>query len=121
DEADLQSLDAQVQALAEQVARDEQASQTHTAQLAELETTGNRLIGQVDETRTTLAEQQARLASEKAMQKAVLREDDSGLRDWLSTQGYGDARSMACAVEAPAEWQTAVEAALGEWLSGFGV
>src|SRR5699024_4682420 len=23
--------------------------------------------------------------------------------------------------EAPAEWQTAVEAALGEWLSGFGV
>src|SRR5699024_7833689 len=66
-------------------------------------------------------EQKARLASQQARQKAALREDDHDLQQWLDEQGYDGVQSIARSVQAPDEWQTAVEAVLGEWLAGFAV
>src|SRR5699024_1718532 len=120
-EVDLQALEKQVQVLSEQVARDEQQSHELADQRTQLDNDRNQLQSRVDTTRTQLAEKQARLAAQKTMQQAALREDDSGVRGWLAEQGYGDAQSVARRVEAPADWQTAVEAALAQWLAGFAV
>ncbi|GAB3682561.1 chromosome segregation protein SMC [Salinisphaera aquimarina] len=69
--------------------------------------------------RTGLAENRARLASEKKLQQAVLREDDASVGRWLEAQGLGGATGVARRVRVDSAWQTAAEAALGAWLRGF--
>lgn len=121
DGADLHALAVQLDDWASRVKRDEQHSHELTEQLARVDADRGRQQVEADATRTRLAEQRARLAAEKAMQQAALREDDTAVREWLAAQGHADAPSVARLIKAPAEWQTAVEAALASWLSGFAV
>lgn len=118
---ELQTLDAQIAAQEQQIAADESRAQAAAEQAETLRTELDTLTRQVDALRTRLAEQQARLASEKALQQGVLREDDTQVTQWLADQGHGDAQGVARSIEAPAQWQTAIEAALHEWLAGFAV
>lgn len=121
DEVSLHTLAEQVQALADQVTHDETQHQQTAENLAVLDAEIIQLVSRLDDSRTRLAEQEARLASEKTMQQAVLREDDASVRDWLKLQGFENACSVARLVEAPAQWQAAVEVVLGDWLAGFSV
>src|SRR5699024_940153 len=99
----LQTLAAGVQARVEQVAAEEARMQMQAATLVELDDSRQHKAAASAAMRSELAELQARLAAEKAMQQGVLREDDDTLRDWLAAQGYADAHSVARLVDAPRE------------------
>src|SRR5699024_5119584 len=90
------------------------AIEAHQGEIASLEQ-------QVDTQRLKLSECEAELASLRKIQQAVLREDDDTINNWLSTQGYGRARSIARRIHIRDDWQTAAEAALGPMLKGFSV
>lgn len=74
---------------------------------------------QAAEQRTRLAELQAELASERKMQRAVLREDDATINDWLAAHGYGQAEGVARRVRVQSDMRAAAESALGSLLRGF--
>jgi chromosome segregation protein len=57
-----------------------------------------------------------RLASLHALQEAALGRGETGVKDWLRSQGLADAPCLAEQLEVEPGWEVAVEAALAAWL-----
>ncbi|WP_147418176.1 chromosome segregation protein SMC [Salinisphaera sp. Q1T1-3] len=114
--------------LADEVTRQKAALEAERASLADEQTRHDALRLEIDagdqrlaEARTEHGERQAELAAERAMQQAVLREDDAGITEWLAAQGHGAPVGVARRVRIATEWRHAAEAALADLLRGFAV
>jgi len=75
----------------------------------------------LDGTRSSLQEQQGRLASLDALQEDALGKHESAITEWLSEQGLENAQYLAEFIQVERQWQSAAETVLGFHLQAIGV